>query len=387
MTSSAGGAQRHFVDVWNPSIAADAMTAHLTVLLDAAKRMRGTDEAPHVWWGKVRSRNRRQDLPHLTTIREIAAELERDTEHERECRLYLTDYRSLYVGLVGAIVEEDVRATDADHVPAYYTARQLECDFWYQLLDIRRVVADDTTVVIAKLKSLLNLGYGERPVSLYGGMVDLPLVVYDPEDERLFDLDERAGVAGDLLWVEVDAEAVGVGRMERELRENLLGDEAWLRLDPAARTFIASAETIFRQQRSDPAFDFSPVVTNLSKALEVTCSAILRRIGPSIPRELRMVRIDTKTIDLSTGGHLSTGQLAGVLRGKTALHKFLRQRLENGGWFVDAFPDVLGRVAAVRNPGAHRSRIDQDTAVRLRNELMGVGGRGVFVELTRVHAP
>jgi hypothetical protein len=36
-------------------------------------------------------------------------------------------------------------------------------------------VGDDTPVVIEKLKRLRNLNYGERPVSLYGGMVDLPL--------------------------------------------------------------------------------------------------------------------------------------------------------------------------------------------------------------------
>ena len=44
--------QRHFVDVWNPSIASDAMTAHLTVLLEDARRTRGTEEAPYVWWAR-----------------------------------------------------------------------------------------------------------------------------------------------------------------------------------------------------------------------------------------------------------------------------------------------------------------------------------------------
>jgi hypothetical protein len=376
--------QRHFVDVWNPSIS-DAMTAHLGVLLEAAERARGTDEAPYVWWGKVRSRNRRRkELPHLAAILEIAAELDRDERRERECRLYLTDYRSLYVGQVDAIEREDVRATDPEHVPTYYAEHGLECDFWYRLLDIRRLVADDTTVVIAKLKTLRNLGYDDRPVSLYGGMVDLPLLVHAPEGERLFDLEERSGVAGDRLWAELDAEAVGVGRMERELRENLLGDEAWLALDPAARAFIASAETIFRQQRSDPAFDFGPVITNLSKALEVTCNGIFRRLGGTIPQEMRQVKVGKDVVDLLKGGHLSTGQLAAVLRGRTALHRFLSQRLEHGKWFVEIFPAVLGRVAEVRNPGAHRTRIDLETATRLRNELIGVGSAGVFVELTRV---
>jgi hypothetical protein len=383
VSAASGTPQRHFVDVWNPSIASDAMTAHLTVLLEDARRTKGTDEAPYVWWGKVHSRNRRQDLPHLDTIVEIAAELDRDTEGERECRLYLTDYRSLYVGLVDTISRDDVRTSDAEHVPAYYEASDLQCDFWYRLLDIRRLVADDTPVVIAKLRTLSNLGYDNRPVSLYGGMVDLPLLVHAPDGERLFDPDERAGVTEDRLWAELDAEAVGVGRMERDLRENLLGDEVWLALDPAARTFIASAETIFRQQRTDPAFDFAPVVTNLAKAVEVTCNAILRRVGAALPRELRQVKLDGKTLDLATA-HLSIGQLASMLRGRTPLHRALRQRLRNGDWFVDAFPAVLSEVAGVRNPGAHRSRTDAETAIRLRSQLMGVGDRGVFVELTRV---
>ncbi|MBA3894017.1 MAG: hypothetical protein H0X69_10025 [Gemmatimonadales bacterium] len=51
--------------------------------------------------GKVRSRKRQQPLKHLPHIQEIAAELA--GEDTRECHLYLTDYRSLYVGEVDAI--------------------------------------------------------------------------------------------------------------------------------------------------------------------------------------------------------------------------------------------------------------------------------------------
>jgi hypothetical protein len=71
-------------------------------------------------------------------------------------------------------------------------------------------------------------------------------------------------------------------------------DEALLALDPAARTLIASAETIFRPQRADPAFNFAPVVSNLAKVVEVTCNAVLRRVGPSLPRELRQVKAGRK---------------------------------------------------------------------------------------------
>jgi hypothetical protein len=129
------------------------MEAHLALLLAAAaafERRELGEDALHVWWG--------------------------EEDENRECHLYLTDYRSLYVAHVDAITQDDIRASRDSRVPAYYASAGLDCDFWYRLLDVRRLVADDTVAVIAELKTLRNLGYINRPVSLYGGMVDLPLV-------------------------------------------------------------------------------------------------------------------------------------------------------------------------------------------------------------------
>ena len=164
------------------------MEAHLAVLLDAARRFeRGelAEDALYVWWGRVRSPNRRQPLRHLPEVLEVAAELEDDTG--RECHLYLTDYRSLYVCHVDGITQENVIPQSGAPVPPYYAAAGLECDYWYRLLDIRRLVADDALALIAELKALRNPNYQDRPVSLYGGMVDLPLVVHRPDARRFFD--------------------------------------------------------------------------------------------------------------------------------------------------------------------------------------------------------
>ena len=53
---------------------------------------------------------------------------------------------------------------------------------------------------------------------------------------------------------------------------------------------------------------------------------------------------------------------------------------------MDVFPAVVGQVNDVRNPAVHSTRIDRETALRLRNMLVGVGCQGTFVELARVRA-
>ena len=214
MTASA----RHLVSVWNPSYAADAMDA--TVALAPRPRARAIatekidEEDVYVWWGKVKSSNRQQPLPHLADILSMDADLSSDGGAQREVHLYLTDYRSLYVGHVAEITAEDVLADgdESDHVPAYYRDRQLTCDCWFRLFDIRRVIADDTVAVVEELKKLRNTRYNDRPVSIYGGMVELPLVVTRDDGARYFEADVRAKLIDGRFWVEFDAERIGRGR-------------------------------------------------------------------------------------------------------------------------------------------------------------------------------
>ncbi len=241
---------RHLLGVWNPSYASDAMEATLLVLREAAERFADGGDADdlYVWWGKVRSGNRQQPLPHLAEVLALDGDA-----GERELHLYLTDYRSLYVAHVGEVVADDVLADDPEHVPAYYAEQELNCDCWFKLWDIRRLVLDDTVAAVEELKRLRVPAYHDRPVSLYGGMRDLPLIVTRADGARWFDIDVRDRLTDGRSWAEFDAETLGIGVMERELRDNVLGRDAWAGLDPAARSFVASAEAVFRAHRADAA--------------------------------------------------------------------------------------------------------------------------------------
>jgi hypothetical protein len=377
--------QRHFVDVWNPSYASNAMEAHLAVLLGHAARYdaeEADEESLYVWWGKVRSPHRRQPLKHLETALAIGRELDEDPD--REGHLYLTDYRSLYVAHVDGITTDDVRRSNPDHAPAYYSRNSLDCDFWYKLADIRRLVSEDNLAVIAELKLLQNIGYHDQPVSLYGGMVDLPLIVVRADGARFFEPEVRDPVTEGALWAEFDAESGGQGAMEKDLRENLFGDSVWMSLEPAARTSIASAEKIFRDHRTDAAFDFAPVIANFSKALEVSFNAILRGVLGFLPEAARRANLDGETVDLATVRHLTLGQFAHALHSERALVSALIQRLDYGQWFTGSLPYIADELREIRNEGVHEKRVGRETATRMREKLVGVGSVGVFNELAKV---
>ena len=195
---------RHLVTVWNPSYAQDAMDEHLAVLIDWAGRAQAgeaEDKEVYVWWGKIRSPNRKGLLPHADAVTALDEQVRAGTE----THLYLTDYRSLYVAWVGEITAEHLpreQPEELDHMPSYY--RDQFADFWFQLWDIRRLVADDTPAVIEELKRLRNTRYHDRPVSLYGGMVELPLIVTREDGASWFS--DRDVLTDGQLWAQREGE-------------------------------------------------------------------------------------------------------------------------------------------------------------------------------------
>jgi hypothetical protein len=107
------------VGVWNPTYERDAMAAHVDILLGAVRELRDgkRDESDvYVWWGKVRSSNRQQPLPHLDDILALDEELEAGGDDPLELHLYLTDYRSLYVAHLGGVTTDDM-SEEAGFVP------------------------------------------------------------------------------------------------------------------------------------------------------------------------------------------------------------------------------------------------------------------------------
>jgi hypothetical protein len=367
------------------------MESHILLLRDKAQRHRAgqlDEDEVYVWWGKIRSSRRQTALPHIDEILSLEKELgEGEGEAKREVQLYLTDYRSLYVAHVGQITAEDVRDDEEDtsHIPQVYLSDSIHCDCWFMLWDIRRLVSDDTLAVVDELRKLRNTAYHDMPVSIYGGMVNLPLIVTRSDGARYFEADVRDQLTDGQYWVEFDGQHSGIGSTERELREDCFGEDNWARLDPGTRTFIATAEKLYRDHRNDVAFDFSPVLIDFAKAFEVQTNILLKQALMRLKPLDRTVNLDGRSTDLAKAGPYSLGTLALILGQMDTINQLLkRQFLTGGDWFTSSLPAILKDLAAIRNPAAHAASLDRDTVRTLRNHYLGIGCEGDFVKLSKV---
>ena len=363
------------------------MDRHLEVLLrwGAARRDgRSDDDDVYVWWAKLRSPNRQAPLPHAGEVLELSTQIDAGIE----THLYLTDYSSLYVAHLVEVTAEDVLGEypdERDHMPTYYD--QHDADFWFRIWDIRRLVAGDPPATIEELKRLRNVRYHDRPVSLYGGIVDLPLIV-TREDGASWFADIGALTEG-RRWAERDAELKGeTERLSAELRDNLLGKEIWDALESSSRTFLTTAEAVFRARRGDPGFDFSGSAVEVTKAVETELNALvfpaLRRMLAKAPPAQREVRTGEGLLDL--GGrvsHQSLGTMRKLLDDDTTRQPLRTALPHDWRWLEGELPAQLEPVRDLRNPAAHDRAVTREEMGRLRQSVLGIGCEGLLVRIVR----
>ena len=377
---------RHLLTVWNPLYTSD-VDQHFALLLDWAHRAdekKAKPEDIYVWWGKVKSPNRQQPLEHRDDILAFAKTL--DPQDRAEANLYVTDYRSLYVAELLDIEEGTLPPDEQAHVPAYYGAKELKCDFWFMVGDFRRLVIDDLPLVAAELQRLHNVHYHDKPVSIYGGIRELPLLVTRPDGTEFFRADEREAVTGGKLWLEWEQEhGAGLSAVQADLRDNVLGENVWNALEWTARTSLAQGERLYRDHRNEPGYDFSDVILSFAKALEVQVSRVLRDGASKLAPAVRTVSLNDRQVDLVGARGLTLGQMARAIGGERELAAGLTKALENGAWFTGQLPAILDDLTEVRNAAAHSDgQVGRDVATRWRNRLLGVGSHGDIAQLAAV---
>ncbi len=380
---------KHLVSVWNPAYALDALDEHLRILLEWEKKYLAAEcdqEDVYVWWAKLQSSSRDGALPHRHEILALHGQIEAGIE----THLYLTDYRSLYVANLDDITDEDVMRespAEREHMPAYYADHRI--DFFFALSDIRRIVADDTPAVIDELRKLSNTRFHDRPVSIYGGMIELPLIVTRKDEQSWFD--ERMQLTSGHLWANQDSVQRGqTQRMGRELRDNLFGHTLWSALDPASRTFLASADAVYRSRRDDPGFDFSGPAVSYAKAVEADLNALVlhgvRDVAARVGLSDRIVHVANHPLDLATRvPHQPLGALCGLLERDEVLKKLLKVAYPHDWkWLTGELLAHLMPVVAVRNPAAHGEPTSRDAVDMLREDVLGIGREGIIVKMARV---
>ena len=160
-------------------------------------------------------------------------------------------------------------------------------------------------------------------------------------------------------------------------------------LEPATRTFLASAEAVFRARRDDRGFDFSGPAVEYAKAVEVELNALifppLRKLLHKAQPKDREVRVDGRVIDL--GGekpHQTLGAMKVLLERDEIVKKNVQSAYQNDHQLLlGMLPHQLVLLAELRNPAAHSSVSAQQHVSMLRDDVLGIGKEGLVAQLVR----
>lgn len=382
----------HLLTVWNPSYTSDSMHGHIKIVLKLAEKSRKSetrDDDVYVWWGKILSRSRDQKkLSHIDEILAIQNQIQEGTE----THLYLTDYRSLYVAWLGGITTRNVHEDEGEqsHVPAYYREEDFSFDCWFRLKDIRRIVADDTLEVIEMLKELKNTQFDDKPVSLYGGMINTPLIVAREREQLWFA--SREYLTGGAFWAEYDADRSGpTGRLAQDLRDNLFGRRNWAALEVTSRNFFATAEAVYRSARETTHFDFSPAVVEYCKAVEVELNTLFlssfrEKLSHLPPKDTVTTIHQTMEINLvDCIDHFTVGAIIAFLKRDARFKSCVKLALPNDqGWLLGRLPGELLALRDLRNRAAHEAKLNREEVEEVRNHLLGIGCKGLMSEIVEI---
>jgi hypothetical protein len=178
--------------------------------------------------------------------------------------------------------------------------------------------------------------------------------------------------------------------MARELRENLLGAAVWRVLEPATRTFLATAEAVFRSRLEDPGFDFSGPAVGYAKAVETEVNALvfprLRKVLEREPPANREVRVDGRLLDLGRRvDHQTVGAVAVLLNKQDLVQKAVRRAFSSSdySWILGVLPRQLSVIAEMRNPMAHSRNAARADVTAAREEILEIGQEGLIVRLAQ----
>ena len=241
-----------------------------------------------------------------------------------------------------------------------------------QTVGLRRLVAGRHYCDHRAAEEVTQRHYYNQPVSLYGGMVNLPLVVTRPDGLNFFDPTAAASRPTPLCGP--------VRRGGSELRSPRSSAHCATASLASAWNCVRPRRAIVHRNGGKSTATIGPIrpstgaVVGSFRALEVHVGGTLESSSVRENAMMRHMNVDGSTVDLANARGLSLSR--SFMCCPPTRDDGRRWSILSTTWTVahtDLFIGGARSVPQVRNDATHGRRIDQRTASSWRNQFLGVG--------------
>jgi len=327
--------------------------------------------------GKIRSRIRNYEHSQEERIETLYEEI----SPEKPLQLFLTDFSSMYVCYVEAVVDVLPEGIDA---PVYY--QKLDVEQWFVVSDIREIAYHDFEYVRDQvLVGFTTPNYGDHTYALYGNRYDYPLEVQQKEPLDYFEIHHT----GKRHFTQV-FKSSKYATVQKELIHYVYGKEILYAMHPDSMESIIYAEMAYAEHKENATYDFASAVVQYAKAFENELYYFLRRVFEilmgydatleTIPyqvqgREFRLYDYLSNKPNIGTNKYLLSHSR--IYQAYTAQYDY-RTHAKLLNLLKYDIKNAIHTIQAIRNEASHGGSISNVSCKKVRDLMLGVGQESIM---------
>ncbi len=276
---------------------------------------------------------------------------------------------------------------DTIKIPKYY--EELEVEYWFVFDDLRLIAYRDFETIRDKILSNFKAtNFNDRTYAIYGNPYVYPMQVTMKEEIDYFDKEDE----NFKFYVNIFKSTEQLN-MKQNLIDFNFGEKIFYNLTPNTQDNIINAEIEYMKHRDNPLYDFSSVVVNYSKAVEIELFSFMKKVFAyllSLDDELENFPYTVQGKDYKLKDILlnkpNFGTYLYIFQSKE-IKTIIHTKVQNGflKYFIfSTLPYFLKTMQKVRNESVHGDAIPLKDCNKIRTEVIGIGKNGIICEFDKV---